>query len=554
MMKRFMYRYHDASSFIVMSLTPPKRLFHVPSMSTVMYVDVAEDVSEKGYSAISHVWGEQKLYTAKQLGITAGIKWIIPLSNREKMTRLKSAMEYHKMEYCWFDVLCMPQDKQDEINKEIPFMGDYYAEARMTLVLSTVDYNMSDDFAKLCILMDKCENEKRNFNLDEDKWVMSHKFGMVDFSKEQWFERVWTLQETVLSKNVIFILKNGLFLNLSDLLIRTAKLKTMSEVYVYNLFFESSYLMANLCKVVNYDRTKTDIKFAMSMIIGRKCKKLQDKYYGVFGILDYKNFVVDYNMEVDELAKKIVQYAYSKGDVSWMAVGGYFWPGFVQPMYSNIHVGNLWKKSEECEITFLDNKISLNVTKVATIVECKDPKKFQVGAQKFLKWTYDIFIKWGFDEIDAMFAVSQYHKLPSPFAKYMTEYFYAEEADFGEIFEADMQKIIKNTNPENCMNALLQYKHNSIKALNILSNVIQDNTNILRWVNVVKAIDEIGGKIALIVSGSVAVGDLVLLTKMRDDDGRILGIITYGNIRKGVCAFPDMNISKYTYFTHKFMM
>ena len=87
-----------------MSLIPPKRLFHVPSMSTVMYEDVVDDVTEKGYVAVSHVWGEQQPYSADELGINDGVNWEIPLSRKNKMDMLKSAMKKFKMEWCWFDV------------------------------------------------------------------------------------------------------------------------------------------------------------------------------------------------------------------------------------------------------------------------------------------------------------------------------------------------------------------------------------------------------------------------------------------------------------------
>lgn len=99
-------------------------------------------------------------------------------------------MNRHKMEYCWLDVLCMPQDKQDEINLEIPFMGDYYVGTAMTLVISTVDYKKSDDFTKLCKIVDDCIAENRNPTYEENGWISLHKSSMIDFSKERWFERV----------------------------------------------------------------------------------------------------------------------------------------------------------------------------------------------------------------------------------------------------------------------------------------------------------------------------------------------------------------------------
>ncbi|KAF9341884.1 hypothetical protein BGZ91_011952 [Linnemannia elongata] len=99
-----------------------------------MYENVADDVTNKGYVAISHVWGDQQMYSADELGINSGVNWEIPLSNPNKIRRLVDAMNYYEKEYCWFDVLCMPQDNQGEINLEIPFMGDYYGGADMTLM------------------------------------------------------------------------------------------------------------------------------------------------------------------------------------------------------------------------------------------------------------------------------------------------------------------------------------------------------------------------------------------------------------------------------------
>lgn len=59
-------------------IMPPERLFHTP-MTTVLREDNADDVKDKGYACISHVWGIQKMFTAHELGIKGGIDWKIPL-------------------------------------------------------------------------------------------------------------------------------------------------------------------------------------------------------------------------------------------------------------------------------------------------------------------------------------------------------------------------------------------------------------------------------------------------------------------------------------------
>jgi uncharacterized radical SAM superfamily Fe-S cluster-containing enzyme len=59
----------------------------------------------------------------------------------------------------------------------------------------------------------------------------------------------------------------------------------------------------------------------------------------------YKDFIVDYDMDIDDLNKYVAQYAYSKGDISWMTVGKSFRTVFVQPMYERFtKVRDGWEK------------------------------------------------------------------------------------------------------------------------------------------------------------------------------------------------------------------
>src|SRR5688500_17386034 len=75
-------------------LATPKRLFDTKTMKTVMYED-AVDVEKEGYVAISHVWGSQRKYVPKGVGVMGGVTWTIPLSDPEKMKRVKNAMSQY---------------------------------------------------------------------------------------------------------------------------------------------------------------------------------------------------------------------------------------------------------------------------------------------------------------------------------------------------------------------------------------------------------------------------------------------------------------------------
>jgi hypothetical protein len=549
-------QHHHDANFFIMSLIAPKRLFHVPSMSTVMYEAVADDVKIHGYVAVSHVWGNQKRYVPNGIGIKDGVTWAIPLSHHGKIGRLVNAMKYHGKKYCWWDILCMPQDNQDEINQEIPLMGDYYAGAEITLVLSTAEYNISDDFWELCKLLDRCEDEERDFTSDEYMWIASCKSPMIDFSKEQWFTRIWTLQETVLSKNTIFACKNGSYLNLTNLLYLTSKLDSMLDMYSYKIFYKSVLCMKFLCKIMDRDYTKMDMKSVMSLSLGREYTRSPDKFYGIFGILGYKDFVVDYNLTPNDLAKKITRYAYSKGDISWMAVGGNSWPGFIQAMHSALYVGNSWKKSSDpCKIIFHDNTLSINVAKFAIVVKHGNPESLGIKDPEIPRWLFNAFRKWEFDAVNAAFAATQYCKIPDSAAKYVyMQICVPENVNLEDVLAGNFYRIYESANADNRDDVLSRHDLDMRESHKIIGNIIDEYMGMYHGANIAKAITYAGEDVALIISGDVSEGDEILATTLRDKDNRILGIVSSGDIRKGVCLIPGIKIPKHLYFTHKFLL
>lgn len=532
-----------------MSLTPPKRLFHVPSMSTVIYGDVVDDIKEKGYAAVSHVWGNQKIYFATELGIIGGVDWEVPLSDPNKISKVVDAMNQFEMEYCWFDVLCMPQDKcrESEVNLEIPFMGDYYSGAGMTLVLSTIDYNISSDLKTLYDLVDSCTEQKRSPTEDEHIWIRSHE-SMIDFFRESWFRRVWTLQETVLSKNVVFICVDKSFLSLSNLFAKTTKLKAINETYDRNLFSGFWDRIASLSDVVSRDCAELDIRSVMNLSMHRNYTKEHDKFYGVLGILGYKDFVVDYGIDIEDVAKKMVQYAYSRGDVSWLAVGGTVWPGVVQPMREYLHVGNVWKEEAlgACEIKFRDDALSITAAKVAKVTCCEVPDDTYVSGPDSVACIYHIFRKMGFNEAHATIGVTQFQEMTPSATEFLCAFLHnPENTDIGEMFMMHGLYYATGVNQLGGADEIDtpwqdKWLENYATYLGIIDSIDSHE------ITVVRATSEIGD-IPLIVYGAAGEGDHIMLVRMCDSKNRTLGIITRGNIRRGVCLLPNLDTLEYDY-------
>jgi hypothetical protein len=502
-----------------MSLTPPKRLFNITTLSTVMYKDVADDVKEKGYAAISHVWGNQILYPASMFGIV-GVDWDIPLSNPDKISRLADAMMEYGKKYCWFDVLCMPQGEENQkyVNEEIPFMGDYYNGADMTLVLSDNSYRISEDFTIWRDMVSKITQNGRNPSVIEDEWMFKER-NLLSFHTDLWFTRVWTFQEAILSKKVILVDVNGNHLNFSNVIAKLSYLSSRNVLYASALFKDSPFLLEMIVVSKEYKDGTLDLARVLSANGSRNCYKEHDRFYGVFGIIGYKDFVVDYDVDINVLNGQIVRYSYSKKDVSWMAVGGDDGAGFIQPMYKPfLYVGILWKEIVPC-VLFRDN-LHIGMATLAS-VSCRE--KFtgsHLDLNKVVGWTAHTFRKWGFDHVEILGAMMGYVDV--------TE-------EFIQIWKYFLDAIFRNVSLENMADEMLEFclTESAYKHFGYIMSRLASLSGIYDTITIAKA-----GSYALIISGNADKGDEIMVVEVYDGARRRLGIVVSDSKRKGVCLLP----------------
>lgn len=532
-----------------MSLTPPKRLFHIPTMSTVMYVDVVDDVKEKGYVAISHVWGDQKLYSADELGILSGVDWKIPLSNSNKIARILDAMARFKKEYCWLDVLCMPQgeENQKHVNEEIPFMGNYYAGANVVLVLSTVDPIVTDEFTKWYDIMVDVIEKNRNFTKEEEDWMRSYeRSDAFDISGEKWFTRLWTFQEAVMADKLFLICSSGHY-NLVDIAKKMEKMNILNVTSDYMFRKSARSLIETLTVMENRSNGYLDLAQVMSECSNRDCFKPQDKFYGVLGILGYKDFSVDYNISMEDLNKNIVKYAYSKGDLSWLSVGGNTNEGFIQPMDKLFsYVG--WGWSEDipgiCGVRLEEKIMYINAWCFATVV-CHEKLAYDGNIEnhpKFRANMHDIFKSWGLDKKDIIRNMSRYVTMSddeTDIANLHLEYSHTGNA---EVF----RDIYSRLDSDTCQ----KYTNSSTVKMDVLSGVTE--------LTIVKATTWKGKDIPLTIHGNTKTGDQIMLIKMTDAHETCLGIAVDEHFRrKGVCYYEKIEMTDEAisrYIPHKFTL
>jgi hypothetical protein len=518
-------------------LTPPKRLFHVPTMSTVMYEDVADDVKEKGYVTISHVWGKRQMYSADELGIKNGVNWEIPLSDINKFHRIVYTMKYLERKYVWLDVICMPQDKQDEIDQEVPLMGDYYTGAEATFVLSDAEYDISDDFVRWRDMMEDVIEKVRDFTEEEANWMYSHDdVDLLDVSEEIWFTRVWTIQEAALSKKIILVDNRGLPIPLCDVLVKVLYMVNTNLFYIYHIFKKSWKHLLALCDIMRIHREGNfSIVNAWN---DRDCYRPQDRLYGMLGLLGYKDFPVNYDISVEDLNTKIVQHASSKGDVTWISIGGNTNMGFIQPIHKEHgRVGNKWTEDEpgSCGIIFDDDVLSLNVLSFGTVIRHEKFANHSDDRKDFLGWTTRTFGNWGCSEDDVIRAIMGFidgsDGIYGPAKLYIDNL--VNDLDDKSAMLSELVRLFGDKASE--------------RLIDITKNVAETDGRHDEQTIAVVRLNETDKDIPLIIWGNVVIGDEIKLLRMHDELNRSLGIACNLDGRKGVFLYERVDIDKHLY-------
>jgi hypothetical protein len=514
---------------------PPVRLFNIKKMETVIHHDFPKSVLDKGYVAVSHVWGEQKWHNPESLGIKKGVNWQVPLSDTNKMDMLKKAMKKFGMEWCWFDVLCMPQDKQgrEQINKEIPFMGDYYNGAKMTLVLS--DVVPEDEVNGLIV-----GGFIKGMTTVSKFTTISTYLESFGFDEDPWTERLWTFQEAVMSKQIWLVRSDNSYLDVSDAMKRTAE----SDERLGTSLSKAS--VSNLSRAIkDYKENKTSVGRMLRDCRDRVCGKPEDKFYGMLGILGYTNFPVEYcqTEELDEnsknklkefmedLGRKFIVHAYDKnGDVSWLAVFVSDRKGFIPSDKGVSYIGELWREDNpgSCKIKFGTDTLVINACIAANVTHSHKVTGGEIDLP-------EVYKEWQLHESDITRAMAGHCKL--------SDGEYENVKTFDNYMEADIM---------------------SLKTIKLVAGVMTGNNigNLSKkfsrhgdgdWKTVSKVTCmKTERNMLMTICGECDVGDKIMILPMYDRFERTLGIVVDESFkRKGICLYPKLDVP-YEYTSYEF--
>jgi hypothetical protein len=179
-------------------------------INTIIWtVETFETGRAPPYLAISHAWSDNIF--PKQLPLNPSFG-----GNAIRQTLLKR--DFDSVTYCWVDLFCIKQDSEDDMNEQIPLMGQIYGNAEAVLIILTnelnltqkqVDYGTAQLDEALAIWKTEAWTDggmSQYWGLGEGRTKLVQAMKILSrFTNAAWGTRVWTLQEYLLATNILWI-------------------------------------------------------------------------------------------------------------------------------------------------------------------------------------------------------------------------------------------------------------------------------------------------------------------------------------------------------------
>lgn len=231
------------------------------------------------------------------------------------------------VQHVWLDCLCIAQDDEEDVAREVPRMTEYYRDARRCVVVSemlrrgyshTIDHlgydfldaTLESELAQICTT----EEHRAIFGLEDEilGWLVG--FHQI---------RVWTFQETFLSKDVVHRGRN-IRLNTRDILTYglrslSGRSKDSGSPTYNNVCREIHQKRLPICSVTVSNASKLTPNHCLKLIREQKRKTSRecDSVFGVLGLFedDVKRLIpVYHNIPLTTLSAMLFYARVSTGD------------------------------------------------------------------------------------------------------------------------------------------------------------------------------------------------------------------------------------------------
>lgn len=270
------------------------------------------------YLAASHAWSEQLF--------PQGVDFLASPGRAAILVTLEQ--RYPSIEFCWVDTICIDQNDDDDKLRQIPLMGKIFGNAQAVLIILGCELGMGqDEIDSLTQLLEGsiCMEAEEAWATEGQYWqsgegralITRAMIGLARLTTTSWSTRVWTLQEYILARRVVWIGTDLTSLTVDDILF--SALPNICDTLIIDECigdkFDKLYSffsgMAN-SRIRRIDRTRV-----MELLGNRKATVECDEVYGVMAASGVEISTIK-GEEKEQAWRRWVEEALSKGHLRWL--------------------------------------------------------------------------------------------------------------------------------------------------------------------------------------------------------------------------------------------
>ncbi|KAI9640394.1 hypothetical protein NHQ30_011139 [Ciborinia camelliae] len=240
--------------------------------------------SMPSYLAASHAWSDNMFAIHTEYKDTLG-GIMIERSVRKIFPDIK---------YCWIDTICIDQNDEEDKKRQIPLMGDIYGNAHVVVIVTTCDFPnwMTQDYLDqltkdldeaIAISMEEeyTESMSEHWAYGDGRQKIIEGMDCLElFTRTRWADRIWTLQEYILARQIVWLGKESVCLRIEDVLFRA--LPDLCDVFDIEEAIGGKYskVYEFYTGMVNAGAGKIDRTRVMELLGNRTASFPDDEIYG----------------------------------------------------------------------------------------------------------------------------------------------------------------------------------------------------------------------------------------------------------------------------------
>lgn len=323
--------------------------------------------SPPAYLAVSHAWKTNLFPSTVPFAESDGARAL----------RVVTEKKHPGISHCWVDTICIRQSDDEDKQRQIPLMGQIFQGAVAVTIILGSELNLhqeeidrlSDELQGACWM-----SANETWLEDGPYWadgpgrqlVVKAMNGLETFTRDEWGSRIWTLQEFVLARSIVWIGSDHIPVHVRDILFEAipniCDVLSITECIggKFSKLFSHFLGMVN-CRLKKIDRTRI-----MELVGNRSATMPEDEVYGVMAASGVNIENVS-SKRKEDIWRRWCEQAIREGHLRWAFLPAYVYPqsrATQSPQSRNCAFPDFYMRHKSSSASQLDTIEPLGLVKV----------------------------------------------------------------------------------------------------------------------------------------------------------------------------------------------